>query len=257
MNPWLAALIPVALVVLLGGIAFAAGRRSTSLPSPPRGYRTVTGNPEAGKASVGPDLLHVTLRQTLSDSGRLLFRAPDERTMLIQYLDVGGPNSGSIYSYLRVLERDFGEYLSFAVRHLPSTEDAWTAAVALEAADKQGRFRDFLAALEDNRSDPVTTGSRENTSVHQRHREIARDLGLDLARFDADVADPRTMQQVEADRTEAQKAGVERGSTFFLLDGKSRQATSFDGFREQVADAVHRTPNGATPRPVEEGRPQR
>ncbi|SDI85033.1 Thioredoxin [Arthrobacter subterraneus] len=176
--------------------------------------------------------------------------------MLIQYLDVEGPNSGPIYSYLRVLERDFGENLSFAVRHLPSTEDAWAAAAALEAASKQGRFLDFLAALEDNRSDPVAAGSRANTSIHQRQREIARDLGLDLARFDADVADPRTMQQVEADRTEAHRAGVERGSTFFLLDGKSRQVTSFDGFREQVADAVRPTPNGATRHPVGDDRPQ-
>ena len=257
MNPWLAALIPIALIVLLGGIAFTAGRRKQPLPSPPREPQNVTGNPAARKPEAGHDPLHATLKQTLRDSGRLVFRAPDERAMLIEFLDVG-PGSGSIYSYLRVLERDFGEHLSFAVRHLPTTEDAWAAAVALEAADKQGRFRDFLAALENNRPGPVSTGRSKNTSVQQLLRETARDLALDLARFDADVADPRTMQQVEADRTEAHRAGVERGSTFFLLDGKSRQATSFDGFREQVADAVHRTPaDGATRHPVGDGRPQR
>ena len=255
MNPWLAALIPIALIVLLGGIAFIAGRRKKALPAPPRESRTVTGNPEPRKADVGPDLHHVILKQTLRDSGRLLFRAPDERAVLIQYLDVG-PGSGAIYSSLCALERDFGEHLSFAVRHLPSTEGAWASAVALEAADKQGRFRDFLAALENNRSDPGTSGSSENTSAHQRLRGIARDLGLDLARFDADVADPRTMQQVEADRTEAHRAGVERGSTFFLLDGKSRQATSFDGFREHVADAVRRTPDEPTRHSVGDETPQ-
>jgi protein-disulfide isomerase len=53
----------------------------------------------------------------------------------------------------------------------------------------------------------------------EKYREYARELGLDLARFDRDVADPALAKRIDADAAEAASLGV-TGTPAFFVNGR-------------------------------------
>ena len=53
----------------------------------------------------------------------------------------------------------------------------------------------------------------------EKYREYAREIGLDLARFDRDVADASVKQRIDADAAEAAQLGV-NGTPAFFVNGR-------------------------------------
>jgi protein-disulfide isomerase len=88
---------------------------------------------------------------------------------------------------------------------LPMHKDAFAAAEAAEAAGEQGRFWEFHDALWRTRQ--VDAASLERT---------AAEVGIDVARWKAEIASGRPKTRVQADMALAQKLGVTGTPTFFL-----------------------------------------
>jgi protein-disulfide isomerase len=63
-------------------------------------------------------------------------------------------------------------------------------------------------------------------------RGFAKDLGLDLARFDADVASPRTRRRVERDLAAGAALGLQGTPTFFVNERMIQPQSSEDLGRE-------------------------
>ena len=114
-------------------------------------------------------------------------------------------------SLRRVLERMDGR-ARLRFRHFPIVAKhphALRAAYAAEAAGAQGKFWEMHDAL----------------YAHQKALEdedlmgYARDLGLDLERFTADMEDAATAAAVEADRALGEAEGVSSTPAFFI-DGR-------------------------------------
>ena len=114
-------------------------------------------------------------------------------------------------SIARVMARLDGR-VRLRFRHFPIAErhpDALRAAAAAEAAGEQGRFwemHDLLFAHQKELDAEHLTG-------------FARDLGLDLDRFERDLASPETAARVRADFDAGVEAGVD-GTPAFFVDGK-------------------------------------
>ena len=70
-----------------------------------------------------------------------------------------------------------------------------------------------------------------------RSREFAATLGLDLAAYDAAVADPTTQARIEKDRQDGLALGVQGTPTFFL-DGTMINPTSEEELRAALDAAV-------------------
>ena len=68
-------------------------------------------------------------------------------------------------------------------------------------------------------------------------RTYAGELGLDLAAFDAAVADDKTKERIRADITDGTALGVTGTPTFFL-NGEKLTLTTKQDFRQKLADAV-------------------
>jgi protein-disulfide isomerase len=89
---------------------------------------------------------------------------------------------------------------------LPFHTHARLAAKAAIAADNQGRFWEMHDALF------ARKGTLDSASIEQ----LAVDLGLDMTRFDADVADPKTEARVAAEGADAAAAHVSGTPSFFV-----------------------------------------
>ena len=96
-------------------------------------------------------------------------------------------------------------------KHLPLDmhKNAMGAHLAAVAAGKQGKFWEFHDKLFAN---------QEQLNL-EAYKTYARELGLDVARFEKDLADLEVKKAVEADKAEARSLGV-TGTPGFFVNGR-------------------------------------
>lgn len=128
---------------------------------------------------------------------------------LVEYGDFECPDCAEGYHVVRELLRDLGEDLCYVFRNFPKTAihpNAQLAAEAAEAADMQAKFwlmHDRLFEHQPELSRP---------RIHQ----LAREISLDMHRFDQDLDSGEPKRHVEMDRAEGTRAGVQATPTFFV-----------------------------------------
>jgi protein-disulfide isomerase len=120
--------------------------------------------------------------------------------------------------------------LVFKHQPLPFHKDAKLAAQAVVAAGAQGKYWEMHDLLFAN-----------NRALKPDDLEsYARQLGLDMAGFRADLYDPSVAALVEADMALAQKVGARGTPTFFINGVKLVGAQPETKFDEAIAAAIQR-----------------
>lgn len=150
------------------------------------------------------------------DSHRLT--APERSEMtVVEFLDFECEGCGASYPIVERLRKEYGDRVTFVARYfpMPGHRNGELAARVAEAAARQGRFEEMYRALFDTQKE----WGEARESKEEVFRGYARRIGLDLARFDADLADPGTARRVLADRRDGLALGV-RGTPTFLVDGE-------------------------------------
>ena len=102
------------------------------------------------------------------------------------------------------------------------------AALAALAAGAQGEFWEFHDLLFEN-------VRRLST---RKFREIARELGLDMTRFEKDMNDPRLAAAVRRDRSDGLRAGV-RGTPTVFINGKRLHKRNLSGFQARIEKELY------------------
>lgn len=168
------------------------------------------------------------------DSHRLTTPAV-EKAQLVEFLDFECEACRSIQPFVDELKKEFGDEVTFVDRHfpLPSHPNSGTAALAVEAAAKQGKYEAMAAKLFETQDQ----WHGKTQSQGPLFRTFAQELGLDLAAFDAAVADEKTKQRIRADIADGTALGVTSTPTFFL-NGEKLTLTTKQDFRQKLADAV-------------------
>ena len=142
-------------------------------------------------------------------------RGPSDAPLLIEYADFECP-------YCAAVSHDLGELrLRRVFRHFPvrsSHPRAWAAACAAEAAGRQGRFWEMHDALFGDQA------RLEDPHLWDR----ARELGLDVERFDRDRRGEAIRARVRRDFESGIRAGVVTTPTVFaqgrMLAGRNASA---------------------------------
>jgi Na+/H+ antiporter NhaA len=172
------------------------------------------------------------------DPERDHIRGPEDSLVtLVEYGDFECPFCGQAEPAVRELLKEYGE-LRFVFRHLPLTDvhpHAQLAAEAAEAADRQGKFWEMHDTLMDHQ-DALTT------------RDLlgyAAGLGLDTAKFAADLRRHAGAYRVAEDVDSADLASVSGTPTFFINGRRHYGAYDLDTLKEAVRTAKGRAVIGA------------
>ncbi|GAA4425800.1 Na+/H+ antiporter NhaA [Georgenia halophila] len=153
--------------------------------------------------------LPVTLRPPVDSTRDHVHGADDAPFTVVEYLDFQCPFCARATGMWVDMRDHFGDRIRYVVRHLPLEDvhpQAFDAAIAAEAAARQGRFWDMhdLLFSHQARLDPEDL------------RGYAEQLGLDMGRFDADVTDGAVRERVLEDVRSARASGARGTPTFFL-----------------------------------------
>ena len=106
-------------------------------------------------------------------------------------------------------------------------KQARPAALALLAAKKQGKFWELQKHLFEN----------ARSLSDEKIKELAGQVGLDVARFEADMKDEATTKILDKEIAEAKAAAV-RGTPSVFVNGKRVKERTFDGMKAMIEEAL-------------------
>jgi protein-disulfide isomerase len=133
---------------------------------------------------------------------------PMAKISIVEFSDFECPHCGAAHPILtRVLE-EFSGKVNLAFKHFPldSHKNAGPAARAAVAAQAQGKFWEL--------ADQLFEHQRELSP--DKIRELAKQVGLDLAKFDAALSSPDAQARVDADKKDGNAAGIQGTPTLYI-----------------------------------------
>jgi len=133
----------------------------------------------------------------------------DAAVTLVQDGDYECPYCGAAYPIIKQVQAGMGDRLRFVFRNFPITTShphAELAAEAAEAAATQGRFWQMHDLLYEN----------QRRLRGQDLRAYAQKLGLDIERFDQELAEHVHAERVHDDFMSGVRSGVNGTPTFYI-----------------------------------------
>ncbi len=148
---------------------------------------------------------------------------------LVEFSDFQCPACGAFEPTVKQLREQYKDKLQVFYRHfpLPQHEHAEAAALASEAAGKQGKFwemHDKLFEKQDNLTDDTING-------------IVKDLGLNQEEYTKSLSDQSLKDHILKDKADGNALGVNATPTFFL-NGKQLHLLSPQNLISEVEKAV-------------------
>lgn len=204
--------------------------RGTATAQPPQdaGPSTAQQSQSTGQQTQGSG-------QVVRQNSRVLSQAPNEKAVLVEFLDFECEACGAAYPFVEDLRAQYGDTVTFVNRYfpLPGHRNAMPAAIAVEAAAQQGAYEPMYQKMFETQAQ-WGEAAEDKSAVF---RGYAEDLGLDLAAYDAAVADPATRDRVELDVADGTALGVS-GTPTFYLDGEPLTVSSVEEFTAAVEAAA-------------------
>jgi protein-disulfide isomerase len=219
---WLGPVVVIAIVAVLAILA-----RPADKPTEP------DGGPAAGGSAGGQaeNSFAGLARRTPNDP--LALGKPDAPVVILEYADFQCPFCGR---HARETEpKLIQEYVDKGLvrvewRDLPYLgAESNDAAAAGRAAAAQGMFWEFHQAVY-AKERRVNSGSLNEGAL----RDIAKDIGLDVARFDADRTSAATRTAVLRDQQEATSMGITGTPAFIVGDTPIVGAQPYEAFKQAI-----------------------
>ena len=175
-------------------------------------------------------------RLTPPVSARDHVAGPDDAPVtLVEYGDYECPHCGRAHPVVKAVQRQLGDQLRFVFRNFPLAEahpHALVAAQAAESAGAQGRFWEMHDMIFEH----------QDALELQDLAGYAELLGLDVERFERDLATGTYAKKVRDDFRSGVRSGVNGTPTFFLngerYDGSWANVEAFIRALRDAAQAV-------------------
>lgn len=204
----------VGLLLVLTGVGAAMQIRSQASEAP------------AGAAETGA---------VVRDNSHRLSDVPDATVTFVEFLDFECEACGGVFPVVEQLRATYGDRVTFVARYFPLDGhfNARRAARAVEAAARQGKFE----AMYKRMFETQTQWSEQQVPKDDLFRQYAQELGLDMARWDADYASDQTWARIQADIDDGTALGVSSTPTFFL-NGERLEPKSVDDLTAALEQAL-------------------
>ncbi|MFD1861166.1 disulfide bond formation protein DsbA [Aeromicrobium camelliae] len=167
---------------------------------------------------------------------RFLDRPDGAEVTVVEFIDFECEVCRAFHPEVERLRGAYGDRMAFALRYfpMPGHSNSVPAALAIEAAAQQDRLEDMYRMLLNRQAEWAEAGDVDRAPVF---REYAVELGLDMAAYDAAVADDATVLRVAADFEAGRALGVDGTPTFFV-DGKPVELTSLGDLERAIVAAL-------------------
>ncbi len=211
--------LPLVVILVLGvGVLFVVSGAPQSSTDKP--YTSINSDDYV----IGPDAAAVTL---------------------IEYLDFECEACGAYFPLVKNLEKDFPKDLKVVLRYfpLPGHKNGLTAALAVEAAARQGKYIEMHDLLFTQQS---VWGEKQSAdpSIFEGY---AQNLGLNMAQFKQDVASQSVRDRVQRDVDSGKKLGNTGTPTFYLNGERIQNPRSYEDFKILIQAAILKTPKPSVP----------
>ncbi|MFD0744476.1 DsbA family protein [Phytohabitans flavus] len=187
----------------------------------------------------GEDVPAGDVAQTVvrADSHRLS-TAADGKVTVVEFLDFECEACGAAYPGVERLRKEYGDRITYVVRYFPiaSHPNAFNSAHAAEAAARQGKFEQMYVKLFDNQA----AWGHNQQSQADTFVGYARELGLDVDKFRADMASPDVEARVRSDAQDGERLGVRGTPTFFVNGARYEQDPTYEALKKTIDEALTR-----------------
>ena len=158
------------------------------------------------------------------------------KVTLVEYSDFQCPACKYYYGIVKELEKEKGDAVQMVYRHFPLQQHAFakTAAIATEAAGKQGKFWEMHDILFDRQEEWSVSENIQQSIV-----EYATLIGLDIPKFISDVQSVDLASRVERAITEGGTQGIQGTPTFFI-NGTQVRFQSYEELKQLVEDELNK-----------------
>lgn len=222
--------------------ATQAGSRTTTESAPaPAPTQTAPGRRAAPKGKADRSTTAV-----VAPDPRTLGRPGDGKVTFTEFLDFECPACGAAYPLVEQLRQEYEGRVTFNIRYfpLPSHRNALPAALAVEAAAQQGKLVPMYAKMFQTQRE----WGDQDRSQAPLFRDFARELQLDMARYDADVRSRETRRRVQRDLDAAEALELQ-GTPSFFVNEQPVEPRSADHLRRLLDAALAGQPLPAPRRP--------
>lgn len=163
---------------------------------------------------------------------------PDSKVTLTEYVDFQCEACYAFYPTVKEVKEKYKDTVKFEIKYFPissSHSNALAAAAAAQAAAKQGKFFEMHDMLFE-RQKSWENMSTERTATFESY---AKEIGLDIAQYNTDLASAETKAIINADLAEVKKLGGD-GTPTFALNGEKidNPQNTVEAFTKLLDDAL-------------------
>lgn len=161
-----------------------------------------------------------------------------QTVQILKYSDYQCPACKVYIPLQEELKREFGDKVQIEYRHFPLSGHRFAdlAARSTEAARKQGKFTEMHDLIFQYQE----VWSRGD--AHDHFMDFAREIGLDIDQFEADLESDEVRQRVDSQRQEGVRRQVNATPTFFINGQRLRQnPQSYEQFKSIVELYMYRS----------------
>ncbi len=154
----------------------------------------------------------------------------DALVTIIEYSEFQCPFCKRVLPTMKQIEEKYGKDVRVVFKHnpLPFHKDAPLASQAAIAAGKQGKFWEMHDKLFENQK------ALKPDNIDQ----YAKDIGLDMTRFKADLEDSAVKAAIAADQKLAGQIGARGTPNFFINGRKLTGAQPFNSFQKVIDEEL-------------------
>lgn len=167
-----------------------------------------------------------------SDSFKVV--SESAKVTLVEFSDFQCPACAQVQLDIGKILTEYQGKINFVFRHfpLPQHNNAIVAAVAVEAAGRQGQFLPMGAKLFASQSD-----WEESSNPGEIFTSYAGQLGMDTGKFQQDLKDQDLLDKIKRDYQDAVTLKINATPTFFV-DGEQVQNSSYVTIKDKLDTAL-------------------
>jgi len=165
---------------------------------------------------------------------------PNAKVVLMEYLDFECEACRAYYPLVKELQDEFKDDLAVVTRYfpLPGHKNGLPAALAVEAAARQGKFIEMHNILFENQE----KWGEKRQSDSNIFLPYAEQIGLNIEQFKRDLSEKSVMERVKRDQQSGVELGVQSTPSFFLNGVKIQNTRSYEDFKTLIQAELIKSP---------------